>query len=217
MRKPSDQIGDRLMRLSTTFTLLTICLTAIGQTFPTEKVLTFYRGTYIDTESRYTDSTGIVVIIQNSFPKGLEYTDATGKDFEGRIFWTRVINETAAALELTINFPADSFAIPSSPDSYMKLFLPSDTMTLEKETLHSYGATGIKSFLDTAFNKPTKLRRTINPKGECLFYIGALVYQAAGTTRAGLVLNEQNLFYRISIAGKLDSTLIPCGQIVLKK
>jgi len=130
--------------------------------------------------------------------------DSTGKNFGYRIFWTRVINETATPLELTINFPADSFAILPSPDSYFKLFLPPDTMTL-------------KSFLDTGINKPTMLQRTINPKEACLFYIGALFYQGEGVARAGLVLKEQDLFYSIrGIAPQLDSALIPCGQIVFK-
>ena len=202
MRKPSRQISETLMRLLTTFILLTICLTAIGQTFSTKKALTFYPGKYIDTESRYTDSTGIVVIIQNSAPKGIGYTDPTGKNFGGRIFWTRVINETSIPLELTINFPADSFAMLPSPDSYLKVFLPPDTMTL-------------KSFLDTGINQPTMLQRTINPKEACLFYIGVLFQGSKeGVARAGLVLKEQDLFYRINLLG---SALIPCGQIVFKK
>jgi len=231
VRKPSGQIGDRLMRLLTTFTLLTICLTAIGQTFPTQKdkrqkTLTNYPVKYIDTESKYTDSTGKGVIVQNSFPKGggyldstgkIGYTDSTGQNFGYAIFWTRVINETATPLELTINFPADSFAILPSPDSYFKLFLPPDTMTLDKETLYAYGATGLESFLDTGLNKPTMLQRTINPKEACLFYIGALFYQGEGVARAGLVLKEQDLFYSIrGIAPQFDSALIPCGQIVFK-
>jgi hypothetical protein len=231
VRKPSGKIGNSVMRLLTTFILLTICLTAIGQTFPTkknswyradtlftkkdkrQKTLTYYPGTYIDTESKYTDSTGIVVIIQNSFPNGGPYTDPTGKNFGYRIFWTRVINETATPLELTINFPADSFAILASPDSYLKVFLPLDTMTLDKETLYSYGATGLESFLDTGLNKPTMLQRTINPKGACLFYIGVLFLGSDGVARAGLVLKEQDLFYKINLLG---SALIPCGQIVFK-
>jgi len=209
------------MRLLAVFTLLTICLTAIGQTFPIKKdkkqkkyfPLTYYPGTYIDTETKYTDSTGIVVIIQNSLPKGGGYTDPTGKNFEYRIFWTRVINETATPLELTINFPA-SFAILHSP----YFFLPPDTMTLDKETLYDYGATGLKSFLDTGINKPTMLLRTINPKEACLFYIGALFYQGGyGGARAGLVLKEQDFFYSIrGMSPQLDSALIPCGRIVLK-
>jgi hypothetical protein len=207
------------MRLLTTFILLTICLTAIGQTSPakkdkSQKPLTFYPGTYIDTEYKYTDSKGIVVIIQNSLPKGLGYTDATGKNFGGRIFWTRVINEASTPLELTINFPADSFAMLPSPDSYLKVFLPPDTMTLEKETLYAYGATGLKSFLDTGMNKPTMFQRTINPKEACLFYIGVIFPgKREGVARAGLVLKEQDFFYRINL---LDPALIPCGKIVFK-
>jgi len=190
---------------------LTICLTAIGQTFSAKKALTFYPGN-IDTESRYTDSTGIAVIIQNSFPEGIGYTDPTGKNFGGRIFWTRVINETSTPLELTINFPADSFAM--LPDSYLKVFLPPDTMTLDKEKLNVYDETGLKSFLDTAINKPTMLQRTINPKEACLFYIAVLFLgKREGVARAGLVLKERELFYRINLLG---SALIPCGQIVFK-
>lgn len=200
-RKALGQIGDRLMRLLTTLTLLTICLTALGQTF--------------DTESKYTDATGKSVIIQNSLPKGGAYLDSAGniirntKNFAYVIFWTRVINETATPLELTINFPADF----PSPYSYLKLFLPPDTMTIDKESLYNYGVTGL-----TGFNKPTKLQRTINPKEECSFYIAAVSFRAGGTVRAGLILKEHDLFYSIrGIAPELDSVLIPCGQIVFKK
>jgi hypothetical protein len=182
-----------------------------------QKPLTYYPDTYIDTESTYTDSTGIVVTIQNSLPKGGSYTDPTGKNFGYGIFWTRVINETASPLELTINFPADSFAIFPQPDSYLKLFLPPEKMTLDKESLYDYGATGLKSFLDTGLNKPTKLQITINPKEECIFYIGLLFrVPDNGPVRIGLFLKQQDLFYRISIANQLDSALIPCGNLTRK-
>ena len=155
------------------------------------------------------------VIIQNSFPKGGSYTDPTGNNFGYGIFWTRVINETASPLELTVNFPADSFAFFPQPGSYLKLFLPPGKMTLDKESLFDYGATDLKSFLDTGLNKPTMLKRTINPKEECLFYIGMLFHVPDnGPVRTELVLKEQDLFYRISIAKQIDSVLIPCGQIV---
>lgn len=210
-RKPSGQISDRLMRLLITSTLITICFTAIGQTFSTKKALTFYPGTYIDTEYRYADSTELVVIIQNSLRKGGKYTDPAGKDFFSAIYWYRVINETATPLELIINFPADSFATLRSTDSYLKVFLPLDTMTLGKEGLYAYGATGLKSFLDTGLNKPTLLQRTINPKEACLFYIGILDYQGFNIARAELVLNGKDVFYRV---GGIE---IPCGQITFKK
>ncbi|MBL7872992.1 MAG: hypothetical protein JNM78_15350 [Cyclobacteriaceae bacterium] len=197
------------MRLLIIFTLLTICLAAMGQT--------------LDSESRYTDSAGKDVLIQSSFPKGMVpldstgkagYSDATGKFFAYVVFWTRVTNETDTPLELTVNFPA----VFPSPYSYLKLFLPQDTMTLDKETLINYGVTGLKSFLDTNFNKPTILQRTIKPKGESIFYIVALSSKLGNSLRARLVLKEHNLFYNIrGIGPELDTTLIPCGQIVFKK
>ena len=217
------------MRLLTTFTLLTICLASIGQTFPTkkdsryrvdtlftkkDKMQVFYPAEYVDTESRYTDSTGKGIIIQNSLPKGGgAYKDAAGENFSYVIFWTRVFNETDTPVELTINFPTDSFPVIASGDAYLKVFLPSDTMTLDKVFLYDYGLTGLISFLDTAFHKPTMLQRTINGNEECLFYIGMLFYQARGTIRTRLVLEGHELFYRINL---LDSELIPCGQIVFK-
>jgi hypothetical protein len=170
------------------------------------------------TKYEYTDSIGKRLIIQNSFPKGGPYIDPAGKRFGHAIFWTRVINETATPIEFTINFPADSFSISSVPQAYFKLFLPTDTMTIDKELEYGYGATGLKSFMDTGLNKPTTLQRTIHPKKEYLFYVGMLMKMPDnGPVRTGLVLKEDGLFYRVSIAGQLDSALIPCGQIVFKK
>lgn len=50
-----------------------------------------------------------------------------------------------------------------------------------------------------------------------LFLIGMLVHvpNQRGAIRAGIVLNEQRFFYRISI-DPLGSTEIPCGQVVFK-
>ena len=164
----------------------------------------------IDTDSTYTDSNGIDVTIQNSLPRGGPYTDPTGKTFGQAIFWSRVINETDTPLELTINFPADSFAIPPSPDSYLKLYVSPNA------SLYNYSQTDLNSFLDTGINKPTLLQITLDPKEECLFNIGTVSYQSGGMVRAGLVLKEQALFYRISIIPHFESALFPCGQIVLK-
>ncbi len=206
---PSGQIGDGLMRQLTTFILLTICLTAIGQTSPTRK--------WVDTEVKYTDSAGKVVIVHNSLPKGGGgYTDSVGKNYSYVIFWTRVINESDTPVELAIKFPADPFTIFPSPNSHIRIFLPPDTMTLDKVPLYDYGLTNLQSFLDAGFNRPSMLQRTINPKEECLFYIPVLFYQARGTARAALVLKGQDLFFRINIAPDVDSALIPCGQIVFK-
>jgi hypothetical protein len=187
--------------------------------FPTDSFATlpspdsYLKSFYGNGAKKYVHSTNgdKSVTIQNSFPKGGAYTDPNGKSFGYVIFWTRVINETTTPLELSISFPA---AILPLPDSYFKLFLPPDTMTLDKVSLYDYGATGLKSFLDTGINYPTMLQRTINPKEDCVFYIGALFDHANGVARAELVLKEQDLFYRINL---LDATIIPCGRIAFKK
>jgi len=224
------------MRLLTTLILLTLWLTAIGQTSPTkkesgfridslfakndkQKKLTSYYYGHLDTEIEYTDSTGNSVIIQNSGPRGGRgFTDATGIRFGYRVFWTRVINEAATPLELTITFPADSFPLPF-PDSYMKVFLHPDTMTQSGETSFDDGR---KQFQDTTLLKafchtPTNLQRTINPNESYLFYTVVLRHHQHGinSPRAGFVLKEQGLFYKI--IPELGSALIPCGKLVFKR
>jgi hypothetical protein len=229
------------MRLLTTFTLLTICVSAIGQTTPTKRdswfrvdtlivpilerrYKTLPKGSYgIDTEIKYTDSTGNSVIIQNSGPRGGGgFIDDSGIRFGHRVFWTRVFNEADTPLELTITFPADSFALPE-PDSYMKVFLHPDGMTQESTTSFDGGKAtdyALKLFQDTTSLKslchiPTKLQKTINPKGALLFYTVVLRHHRRGISspRAGFVLKHQDLFYKITEFG---SVLIPCGQIVFK-
>lgn len=169
----------------------------------------------------YSETTSKGVIIQNSFPKGGPYKGAAGKNFNYSylIFFSSVTNETGAPLELTINFPADSFAIPSSPDTFFKIFLPPDIMTPDKVPLFNYGLTSIESFLN--FTTPTRLQKTINPKEQFLFYIGtvfyqtkdSIQYQSRGGNRAELILKGQDLFYKM--IPQIDD--LPCGHIISQK
>jgi len=181
-----------------------------------DKTPTHFPSEHINTESIYTDSTytnsnGIDITIQNSFPRGGPYTDPTGKTFGQAIFWSRVINESDIPIELTINFPADSLAVPTWPDYRPRFYVSQDA------SLYNLNQTDLHTFLDTGLNQPTFLRKTLAPKEECLFNIGTVNYQPGGMVRAGLVLKEQALFYSISIIPHFDSALFPCGQIVLKK
>ena len=165
----------------------------------------------------YSETISDGVIIQNSFPKGGLYNGPTNKNFHysNLVFYTRVINKTAAPLELVINFSADSIAIPNSPDTFVKLFLPSDTMTVDKQILFNYGVRDLESF-----DKPTSFQRTINPNEECLFNVVAIFYQTTaiardgqrGGNRAELVLKGQDLFYRMP--PQID--FLFCGHISKK-
>nr|WP_299385317.1 hypothetical protein [Allomuricauda sp.] len=177
---------------------------------------------YIYKDTTYASSTGKGITIQNGFPKGgmikpdgTQYSDLSGKNYGFCVFWTRIINETNNPLVLNIRFPADSMAIFTPPGSYLKLFLPSDTLTYDKLESFNYGLTGIKSFLDINLNKAAKLHKTIDPNEEHIFYVVALSYRAGGTPRAALILKEQELYYRMRIAPHGSGT-IPVGQITFK-
>ena len=177
-------------------------------------ICSFVKGQRLDTKW-YSETANNGVIIQNSYPKGGPYTGSTNGNYNHSylVFFTRVINETENPLKLAVNFSADSIAIPNSPDTYVKLFLPLDTMTLDKQSLFSYGLTELESF-----EQPTKFERELYPKEDCLFYVVAIFYQTRaeawnqerGGNRAELVLKGQDLFYRM--LPQIDS--LPCGQII---
>ena len=175
-----------------------------------------YNDKGIYTKYEYNESNGARLIIQNSLPKSkIHYTDPNGKKYVYAVFWTRITNETINSFELKIDFPIDSFEIPPSSGNYMKLLLPSDTMTLDKASLSDYGL-AIKSFLDTGIDKSNSLKRTVNPKESTAFYVVTLSTLGVGgtlhgTLRTGLSLKGQNLFYRI------NDKEIPCGSIDLTK
>jgi len=166
----------------------------------------------------YSETNTNGIVIQNSYPKGGPYTGPTKRNFNYThlVFVSRVVNETVTPFELTINFSADSIPIPHSSDTFVKLFLPPDTMTHDKQSLFDYGVTHLKSL-----DKPTMFQRTIKPKEECLFYIVAIFYQTIATpenrdrggNRAELVMKGQNLFYKMSPT--IDSLI--CGQIISKR
>jgi hypothetical protein len=161
----------------------------------------------------YSDTTIQGVRIENGLPKGMGHTDSNGNRFGYALLWTRVTNETTTLLELKINFSADSFAIPPAPDSYLKLFLVPDSIYYSE-----YGSKSLNSFLDTGLNKPTVLQKTIHPKEDYLFYIGmATSAKSGGMVRSGLILKDQELFYKAGIIPHFDSLLFPCGLIVFKK
>lgn len=177
---------------------------------------------HIYTDTLYTFSSGKGITIQNSYPKGgmiesngTQYIDSTGKRYGFVVFWTRIINETTTPIDLNISFPADSFVIFTPPDTYLKLFLPTDTLAYDKLSSFNYGLTGLKSYLDANINKPTMLQKTINPNEEHIFYVAALSYGSGGTARAGFFLKELDLYYRMSIAPH-GYGIIPCGKIAFK-
>ena len=216
MHKPSKQINTHLQLLLMASIGLLLCLPVLGQGFQTKKEkaqkgMTFYPYTYIDTESIYSDSSGLSVLIQNSHRKGGAYTNAKGESFFSVIYWYRIINQTSHPLELSIHYPADSFPALPHEDSYVKVFLLKDTMSIAKEGMYAYGATSLPAVLDAGLKEDTHLTQTIPPHGTSLFYISALFHHASTPSRAELAVRRQKVFYKI---GGLE---ILCGEIRVKK
>lgn len=163
----------------------------------------------------YKDSKGENLIIENSYPKGgMKYADSNSDKFVYAVFWTRIINETDNAIELKINFPVDSYEIPSLPGKYYKVLIPSDTMTIEKVPLFNYGLKDLNSFFDKNSHKSSSLKRTVNPKESSTFYVVTLRSVGGtqyGVLRTGLRLKGKKLFY------KIRDKEIYCGSLDIKK
>ena len=169
-------------------------------------------GQEFHTEFEYDDSINHGITIQNSYPKGgQKYIAPNGKEYIFVVFWTSIRNKGDSNLELLINFPLESFTIPSSPHVNFKLYLPNEEMTLEKVPLFNYGL-DLKSFLDENIEKPSKFVKTINPNESYLFYVIALSNQGIdGVVRAGFELQQQKLIY------KINNHEIDSGQIKTKE
>jgi len=174
----------------------------------------FVKGQSIDA-NWYSEATHHGIIIQNSFPKGGPYTGKTNGNYNHSylVFFTRVHNASEKPVELRLHFSADAIAIPHSPDTYVKLFLPLDSMTLDKRDLLSYGLTEVASL-----EQASSFERKLAPQEDCLFYVVVFFYQTKaeawkqerGGNRAELVLDGQALFY--NMLPQVDS--LPCGHIL---
>lgn len=176
----------------------------------------FVQGQKVDSKW-YSETESNGVVIQNSYPKGGRYPGSTDRHFNYSylVFYTRVVNETANPLEISLNFSSDSIPIPNSPDTFVKLFLPADKMTQEKEQLLSYGIMELESLYDS-----TGFQKLLNPQEDCLFYVVAVFFQTRseaweqerGGNRAELILKGNDLFYRMT--PQIES--LPCGEITSK-
>ena len=153
------------------------------------------------------------ITIKNSYPKGgQKYTDPdSGKEYVYVVFWTCITNGTASSLELALDFPNDSFIIPSSPNTRFNLYVPREEMTLEKESLFNYGL-DIKSFLDENIAKPSSVRTAISPNDAYLFYTVVISNRGVnGPVRAGYELKNQDVVYTI------NGYSFNCGSIIAQK
>lgn len=160
----------------------------------------FSKEEFIDTQFEYSDSLGNSLLILNSFPKGgQKYTDPQGNNYVYAVFWTQFINKTDQALDIKINFPSEDQELSSSPEIRYKLFLPPTKMSDDKIHQMNYGLSNMDFILDRILSQETQLDRSIQPNETEIFYVIVLTSQGVdGTIRAGLELENQNLFYKVN-------------------
>lgn len=194
------------MKILVSFILLLAYQNASGQVGLTRN--------WIDSEATYTDSKGNLVKFIHSLPRGGGQVFHKGKKYGYVVFWTRVINQSATPIELQVKFPAVTYF--KSPESYIHLVLPRETMNNDKVQLFDYGLTNLQSILNDETNQLSNLQKKIGPKQEHVFYITVFIHiERNGAARAKFELKGQDLFYKISMGS--DTTLIPCGSLAFKK
>ena len=193
------------MKLFIPVFLLFVYLNANGQVGPLRN--------WVDSEVKHKDSKGNSVMMTNSLPKGGGVVYQNGKKYGYVVFWTRMSNQSATTIELKVKFPEVTFF--KSPDSYIKIVLPKESMNIEKEQLFDYGLTNFQSLLNDESNQLGILQKKIGPKEDYLFYVTVFIHiEGGGSARAKFELTDKELLYKISIGS--DTTLIPCGSLDFK-
>jgi len=167
---------------------------------------------FLDTQFGYSDSLGNSLLILNSYPKGgQKYTDPQGNKYVYAVFWTQIINKTSQPFDIKINFPSEDQKLSSSPEILYKLILPPTKMTDDKIQLMNYGLSNMDFILDSSLSQETQLDKSILPNETEMFYVIIMTSQGVnGTIRAGLELENQNLFY------KVNQKRISVGAILFK-
>ena len=165
---------------------------------------------WIDSEVKYSFATQKDVIFTHSLPKGGGLYYLKGIKYSHVIFWTRIHNQTSTPIKLQLTFPDITYL--QSPNAHIKILLPKDTMSHEKEQLFNYGLTGLDFLLNDHTKQVKILKKTIDLNRDYYFYIPVFMHEINGIARASIVLKGEKLFYKISI-GK-DTAFIPCGSLV---
>lgn len=188
---------------------------------------------YTDTRYKYADANGQPLVIENSLPKGgLTYTTPAGKAYVYVIFWTRIVNKTAAPIRLSVAVPTDSFKLadkpttsftlpatapvstgkrPPAPDNYFKIVFPAEEMTGEKAPLMNYGLKDVPAVVDHKLRHSPSFQLTVQPKATRFIYVVVLASRGRnGTVRAGFSVRGDKLYYRV------NEQDIYCGQSTTK-
>lgn len=195
------------MKILAPFILLFVYLNAGGQSVATRN--------WVDSELEYKDSNGNLAKFVHSLPRGGGVVYKNGIKYSYVVFWTRVFNQSTNAVELNVKFPEVIYF--KSPDSYIHVVLPKESMTMDKVQSFDYGLTNLQSLLNDESKQLSVLQKKINPKENYTFYTVFFMHiekDGWGPARAKFELKNQDLFYKINLGA--DTTQIPCGNFYFK-
>lgn len=168
---------------------------------------------WVDSELKLTDANGNSVKFINSFPRGGGVVYKNGEKYSYVVFWTRVNNQSAIPLEFKVDFPEVTYF--NSPEFYIQIVLPKETMSMDKVQSFDYGLTNLQSILNDESKQLSFIQKKINPNEDYTFYTAVFIHgERWGSARAKFELKDQDLFYKISMGS--DTTIIPCGSLHFK-
>jgi len=194
------------MKLLVSFFVLFLYVNSYGQIEPTRN--------WVDSELKHTDFSGNSVKFINSFPRGGGVVYKNGEKYSYVVFWTRVYNQSVTPLEFRVNFPEITYF--NSPEFYIQIVLPKETMSMDKVQSFDYGLTNLQSLLNDESKQLSFIQKKINPNEDYIFYTAVFIHgERWGPVRTKFELKNHDLFYKISMGS--DTTIIPCGSLYFKK
>ena len=147
-------------------------------------------------------------------PRGGNYVNPSGNKLGYRIFRIQVNNDSIRPVDLDIHFSNDSTPLLPESNGFVKALLIPHSIAPDKPDEYDFGITGLNPFLDSASTKPTKLQTTVQPNTKFVFYVGVLLYQTDGVTRASMTTTRNNLVFTIHVSNSSTaSAAIECGEI----
>ncbi len=169
---------------------------------------------WVDSELKHTDANGNSVKFINSFPRGGGVVHKKEKKYSYVVFWTRMLNQSTTPIEFKVKFPEVTYF--NSPEFYIQIVLPKETMSMDKVQSFDYGLTNLQSLLNDESKQLSFIQKKINPNEDYIFYTAVFIHgERWGLARAKFELKDQDLFYKISMGS--DTTIIPCGSLYFKK
>ncbi len=189
---------------------------------------------YSNIPETYIRKSGIELITCG--PRGGEYLNSSGKPTSYRIFRIVLVNDTVFPAELNLGFNDSSANFVLKSSEHISVFLfPQQMVPDSILNTFNFGINGLEPFLDKSEYNTPPLKTTLQPGDEKIFCMGVIMTGLARATMhfgnpnassakdsravagTGDKPQKLNLFFELNINPPYHQSIIPCGDVVLKK